>query len=209
MRGVALRSSRSEPFGERFLRRALLCLLTNDVPGVQRAFLETVEAIRRWELPASEMGSRVRLSKSPEAYLASRASHPEPQYEALLAAGRTRWYPGERVRFYRTRNKAYVWLPDEAQESTFRGEWEEEIAEGGNDGLKSPSEDQGVKSAGDVANRRDYDVEHYLSVLVTSYAGRLRKAFAPQDFEQLFRLDAQVGLFDQPVEEIEPRWIRE
>ena len=93
VRGVALRSSRSEPFGERFLRQALLCLLTNDVPGVQRAFLETVEAIRHCELPASDMGSRVRLSKSPEAYLASRSSHPEPQYETLLAAGRTRWRP--------------------------------------------------------------------------------------------------------------------
>ena len=208
VRGVALRSSRSEPFGERFLRQALLCLLTNDVPGVQRAFLETVEAIRRYELPASDMGSRVRLSKSPEAYLASRASHPEPQYEALLAAGRTRWYPGERVRFYRTRNKSYVWLPDEAQEATFRGEWEEEVAGSDKDSSLSPQNGQKLLSTGDVAHRRDYDVDHYLNVLVTSYAGRLRKAFAPQDFEQLFRLYAQVGLFDQPVELIEPRWIR-
>ncbi|HEV2655139.1 MAG TPA: DNA polymerase domain-containing protein, partial [Ktedonobacteraceae bacterium] len=31
--GVALRSSRAEPFGDRFLRQALLCLLTNDIPG--------------------------------------------------------------------------------------------------------------------------------------------------------------------------------
>ena len=61
---------------------------------------------------------------------------------------------------------------------------------------------------GDIANRRDYDVEHYLQVLVTSYAGRLRKAFSADDFEQLFRLDGQEGLFDRPVEDIQPRWIR-
>ena len=58
-----------------------------------------------------------------------------------------------------------------------------------------------------TANRRDYDIDHYLNVLVTSYAARLRKAFAPEDFEQLFRVE-QAGLFDQPVESIEPRWIR-
>ncbi|HEV2473468.1 MAG TPA: DNA polymerase domain-containing protein, partial [Chthonomonadales bacterium] len=200
VRGVAMRSSRSEPFGERFLRRALLCLLTNDIPGVQRAFLDTVEAIRRFELPASDMGSRVRLSKTPDAYLAARARHPEAQYEALLAAGRSRWYPGERVRFYRARNKTYVWLPDETQEPSFRGEWDD-----------VPSSDeafQELPATSEVAKRRDYDVEHYLNVLVTSYASRLRKAFAPHDFEQLFRLDSQVGLFDQPVEAIEPRWVR-
>ena len=59
-----------------------------------------------------------------------------------------------------------------------------------------------------VAKQRDYDVEHYLQVLVTSYAVRLRKAFAPDDFEQLFRVDGQPGLFDRPVESIEPLWIR-
>jgi hypothetical protein len=32
--------------------------------------------------------------------------------------------------------------------------------------------------------------------------------FAPDDFAQLFRPSGQVGLFDRPLEEIEPRWIR-
>lgn len=59
-----------------------------------------------------------------------------------------------------------------------------------------------------LADRRDYEVEHYLRVLVTSYAARLRKAFEPDDFEQLFRSDGQAGLFDRPVETIQPRWIR-
>ena len=49
---------------------------------------------------------------------------------------------------------------------------------------------------------------HYLNALVTSYAGRLRKAFEPEDFAQIFRADAQLGLFDQPVEGMQPRRIR-
>jgi DNA polymerase I len=49
---------------------------------------------------------------------------------------------------------------------------------------------------GDVEIAR---IEHYLQVLVTSYAGRLRKAFAPEDFDQMFRLDEQLGLFDRPI----------
>jgi len=141
----------------------------------------------------------VRLSKSSDTYLASRSAHSEAQYEALLAAGRTRWYPGERVRFYRVRNKSYVWLPDEAEEAPIRpGE--------DNDLLSPPSNapGDGVKPA----ERRDYDIDHYLNVLVTSYAGRLKKGFSPESFEQLFRLDYQEGLFDLPVEDIKPRWIK-
>ena len=54
----------------------------------------------------------------------------------------------------------------------------------------------------------DYDVAHYLAALHASYVSRLRKAFAPDDFEQLFRLSGQLGLFDRPVEEVQPEWIR-
>jgi len=180
--GVALRSSRAEPFGERFLRRALLCTMTNDVPGLRKVYLETVAALRSRALPASDLGARVRLSKTPEGYMASRKAHPEAQYEALLAAGRTNWYPGERVRFYRSRGGGYVWLPEEAEEDNPGG--------------------------GEPADQRDYEVGHYLQVLVTSYAARLRKAFAPEDFAQLFRVDGQSGLFDRPVELIQPIWIR-
>jgi len=45
-------------------------------------------------------------------------------------------------------------------------------------------------------------------VLVSSYAARLRKAFASEDFEQLFRIEGQIGLFDLPIENIQPLWIR-
>ena len=206
VRGVALRSSRSEPFGERFLRQALLCLLTSDIPGLHRAFLDTVTAIRGCTLPASDMGTRVRLSKTPESYQSVRASHPEPQYEALLAAGRASWFPGERVRFYRARGKAYVWLPEASEDTTIdQNRAQNDNSQPQRDGKQNEHTAPGRREI--VGDRRDYNVEHYLNVLVTSYAARLRKAFAPEDFEQLFRVE-QTGLFDQPVESIEPRWIR-
>jgi DNA polymerase I len=229
--GVALRSSRAEPFGGRFLRQALVCAMTGDVPGLRQAYLETVAALRTRALPASEIGARVHLSKTPEAYLAARAAHSEAQYEALLAAGRTRWSPGERVRFYRARGGSYVWLPEEADEAPAGQTWEDDGEADENEdeiastpqALAVPTTPQRLRPSNphartekelapsrreEMANRRDYDVDHYLRVLVTSYAARLRKAFEPEDFEQLFRPDGQAGLFDRPVESIQPRWIR-
>jgi DNA polymerase, archaea type len=214
VRGVALRSSRAEPFGERFLRQALFCTLTNDIPGVRKAFLDTVSALRSRSLPATDLGVRIRLSKTSETYLASRISHPEPQYEALLAAGRTRWYPGERVRYYRTRNKTYVWLPDENEEASVDRGWESEsigqAPKRAIHDIQNPltATNDSLSPRAAIADRRDYDANHYIQVLVTSYAARLRKAFSPEDFEQLFRPESQPGLFDQPVESIQPRWIR-
>jgi len=57
VRGVALRSSRAEPFGERFLRRALLSAMTNDITGLHDAYLETVTALRNRVVPAAEVGA--------------------------------------------------------------------------------------------------------------------------------------------------------
>jgi DNA polymerase elongation subunit (family B) len=175
LRGVALRSSRAEPFGERFLREALRCTMLGDVAGARAQFLETAAAIERRALPVGDVATRARLTKTREGYLATRGAHREAAYEALLAAG-ARWAPGERVRYYKKRGGAYARLADE-------------------DGA-------------DEGSPRDYDVEHYLDVLVGSYASRLRKAFAPEDFGRLFDLGHQAGLFDGPLAAIEPRWIR-
>ena len=193
VRGVAMRSSRAEPFGERFLRQALMCTLHGDVAGVRAAFESTVTALNERTLSASDVAARVRLSKPPAAYLAARATHREAAYEALLAAGRSQWQPGERVRFYRTQTGAYVWLPDETAE-TNSVSWGHDATD--------------LSRRAMLDDARDYHADQYLQTLVTSYAARLRKAFAPQDFAQLFRLDAQVSLFDQPIEAIQPLWIR-
>src|SRR3989440_1164099 len=201
---VALRSSRAEPFGERFLRRALSCTMTGDVVGVRNTYLQTAEALRQRTFPASDVAARVRLSKSPEVYQARRVGHAEQAYETLLAAGRTRWAPGERVRFYRAVGGASVWIPDESEEISFDETGEADARAGEHERKEPllPAHDR------DVQNRHDYDVDHYLRVLVTSYASRLRKAYAAEDFEQLFRIDEQLGLFDRSIEDIQPIWIR-
>lgn len=187
LRGVALRSSRTEPFGEQFLREALRCVLLGDVVGARQVYLETVAALRMRALPASDLAARVRLSKTPAAYAASRTGQREQAYEALLNAGRTEWTPGERVRVYRAQGGSAVWLPDIGDDT---------------------SDADAPAAYEDRSDSRDYDVAHYVQVLLTSYASRLRKAFAPDDFEQVFRLDDQLSLFDQPIEQIEPTWIR-
>jgi hypothetical protein len=98
---VAFRSSRAEPFGEAFLREALRRLFDRDVGGVREAYLAALDALRRREVPTHDVTSRVRMTKSPEAYAASREARREFAYEALLASGRQRWRVGEKVRVYR------------------------------------------------------------------------------------------------------------
>ena len=104
LRGVAFRSSRSEPFGDRFLRHAIARLLVGDVPGVREAYLATIAALRARSLPTRDVSSRVRLTKSPDEYLAARARRRELAYEALLADGQERWRVGDRVHVYRKQN---------------------------------------------------------------------------------------------------------
>ncbi|HEY3232289.1 MAG TPA: hypothetical protein VGJ87_23860, partial [Roseiflexaceae bacterium] len=81
----------------------------------------------------------------------------------------------------------------------------------GDTGEEDTDEERGLPTEEPRENpvdRHDYDVAHYLQVLLTSYVGRLRKAFAPEDFDQIFRPDAQLGLFDRPIETIQPLWIQ-
>ncbi len=184
LRGVALRSSRAEPYGERFVCHAVQCLLAGDIPGVRAAFVDMVTALRDRRLPACDVAARLRLAKTPAQYQASRQRLREPQYEALLAAGRATWVVGERVQVYRAQHGAMVWVPD--------------------------PDDGGGADAGSIGQplrteeRRDYDVEHYVAVLRNSYAQRLHKAFTPEAFAQLFRIDAQAGLWDLPLDQIAP-----
>jgi hypothetical protein len=55
-----------------------------------------------------------------------------------------------------------------------------------------------------IKEQRNYDVEYYVALLRTSYAQRLHKAFTPDAFAQLFRIDGQAGLWDLPLDQIEP-----
>ena len=98
LHGVAFRSSRAEPFGEAFLRKAIRHLLVGDVPAVREAYLAALDRLRRRELPTRDISCRVRLTKTPAEYFAVRESRRELPYEAMLASGRTSWSVGDRIR---------------------------------------------------------------------------------------------------------------
>jgi DNA polymerase elongation subunit (family B) len=204
VRGAAMRSSRSEPFGVRFLLQAFRCAMQDDIAGIVQCYRDTQDALRQRRLPASDLATRMRLSKDSKTYLAKRAKHTEAQYEALLAAGRKQWRAGERVRFYRSQQGVPVWLPDEADDaSPISDEEEADEVEENEETLFSVA-----STAPSLTDRRDYDIEHYLRILRDSYAERLRVVFEAEDFSQLFRLDGQQGLFDRPIEQMQLRWIR-
>ncbi|HET6229174.1 MAG TPA: ribonuclease H-like domain-containing protein [Longimicrobiaceae bacterium] len=118
LRGVAFRSSRAEPFGEAFLRAALPPLFAGDVAGVRDVYLATLRALRRREMSSYDVSSRMRLTKTPAKYAETRDGRREVAYEALLAAGRTSWRVGERVRVYRTQGGGAALVPPADE-----GEW--------------------------------------------------------------------------------------
>jgi DNA polymerase elongation subunit (family B) len=177
LKGVAFRSSRSEPFGDIFLRSAITHLLSGDVPGVRERYLRMTAALRARALSTYEVSSRVRLTKSPAVYERSRARRRELPYEALLAAGQTQWREGDHVRVYRKPN--------------------------GEAGLTGRPE---APSSDDLpdADPRDYDIEYYVRLLRTTYAERLARAFSPEDFATVFADPDQLSLFDTPLESIRP-----
>ena len=180
LRGVAFRSSRAELFGEAFLRRSIGRLLAGDVSGVREAYVATLDALRRRGLPAYDVSSRVRLTKTPAEYLETRETRRELPYEAMLASGRTHWSVGDRVRVYRTKSGAGG------------------VIEEGEDDV-----------AGEGADRRDYDVNHYARVLRETFAARLERAFTPEDCEAVFADPEQMWLFAPAVEAIRPVLTRE
>ena len=177
LRGVAFRSSRAEPFGEAFLRRAIRCLLTEDVPGVRQAYLDNVFALRRRTMATYDVSSRVRLTKSPEEYEAVRATRRELSYEAVLASGRTTWGIGERVRVYRTSRGTGAIVPERNEDAYATSVW---------------------------IDTHDYDAAHYVRVLTDNFASRLERAFGADDHAAVFSDPEQPSLFERDVMTIRP-----
>ncbi|HYQ00615.1 MAG TPA: ribonuclease H-like domain-containing protein [Polyangiaceae bacterium] len=175
LRGVAFRSSRAEPFGEAFLRRAIDCLLAGDLLGVREAYVSTATAIRQRTLSTFAMSARVRLSKTPNQYLATRSQRRELSYEALLENGHYDWTPGERIRVYRaTRGRAGL-LPDQ-----------------------EPAETDANRDA------RDYDVDYYSRLLRDTFAARLARGLSPDDFAAICAAPEQPSLFERSLTEARP-----
>ncbi|MEP7347180.1 MAG: DNA polymerase domain-containing protein [Gemmatimonadaceae bacterium] len=175
LKGVAFRSSRAEPFGEVFLRRAIGRLLVGDIDGVRDAYVDTITALRRRALTRHDVSSRVRLTKTPARYRDVRDTRRELIYEAMLASGRTTWSVGDRVRVYRTT-------------TGYGGVVESE---------------HGTQSAD--AESRDYDVEHYVRLLRDSFASRMARAFTAADFYAVFADPEQPSLFDSPFDTMRTR----
>ena len=167
LHGVAFRSSRAEPFGEAFLRKAISHLLVDDVTGVHEAYLVALDCLRRRELATRDVSSRVRLTKTPSEYFAVRESRRELPYEAMLASGRRSWSIGDRIRVYRKKN--------------------------GGCGLLEESEDGDVGRS--KVDNRDYDIDHYARQLRQTFASRLACAFSPADYEAMFAEPDQMSLF--------------
>jgi len=177
LKGVAFRSSRSEPFGDAFLRHAIKRLLLGDVAGVRERYLATIAHLRARALSTYDISSRVRLTKSPSAYSRTRGRRREMSYEALLAAGQSTWAVGDHARVYRKAN-----------------------GEAGLAGRPlAPSSDDAAD-----ADPRDYDIEYYIRLLRASYAERLARAFTPEDFATVFADPDQLSLFAAPLEAITP-----
>ncbi|MEO7362315.1 MAG: DNA polymerase domain-containing protein, partial [Gemmatimonadaceae bacterium] len=180
LRGVAFRSSRAEPFGETFLRKAIQCLLQNDVPGVRSAYVQTISALRTRTMPVYEVSQRIRLTKNSESYAVARPTRREIAYEAMMSSGRTTWNVGERVRVFRVRGGGGALAPEKEEgRDTFSGSTD------------------GVVPA-------DYDVEYYVRLLRESFAARLARAFSAEDFEAVFADPVQPSLFQASIANITP-----
>ena len=109
--GGSFRSSRSERYGEQFLRAAAPLLLGERFEALRALYLETVARLRAHEVPIEELCLSVILSKSPDAY--AKSGRREEQYEVLLGANR-RWRPGDRVTYYQARGGRKKLLEDHA-----------------------------------------------------------------------------------------------
>ena len=179
LRGVAFRSSRAEPFGEAFLKTAIGCLLAGDVVGVRAAYLSTVAALQRRQLPTTAVAARVRLRKTPLSYARTRSARREFAYEAVWQHTGGQWTVGDRVRVYRAADGSGRVLNEVEGEV-----WVEQDA-------------------------RDYDASHYVALLRRTFATRLARAFRPADFDLVFADAEQLPLFAPALETIQPIAVRD
>jgi DNA polymerase elongation subunit (family B) len=98
--GGSFRSSRSERYGEQFLRSATPLLLGERFDELRALYLDTVARLRAHQVSVADLSISMILSKSPDAY--AKSGRREEQYEVLVQAGR-RWRSGDRVTYYQAR----------------------------------------------------------------------------------------------------------
>jgi DNA polymerase I len=117
----------------------------------------------------------VRLTKTPEQYLATRSERRELSYEALLENGQPHWRLGERVRVYRAAGKRAGLLRDgDTEQATL------------------------------AADPRDYDTSYYMALLRSTFAARLERALGAEDFAALSADPQQLTLFSPDLRVARP-----
>ncbi len=99
--GVAFRSTKTEPYIQRFLAAVLGRILRGDYPAVQALFREICQQLRDHTLPAADLCVAMPLTKNPQNY--ANATRKEEPYEVYLAAGYTTWKQGQRIHYYQAR----------------------------------------------------------------------------------------------------------
>lgn len=112
--GGSFRSSRWEPFGERFVAEAAAMILDDNVAGIRELYQKICEDLRARRLPVEDVCTMITVTKSPDEY--RKAKRREEQYEVLLAAGHTTWRSGDRVRYYRAKGNAKKLIEDFADD---------------------------------------------------------------------------------------------
>jgi DNA polymerase elongation subunit (family B) len=112
--GGSFRSSRWEPYGERFIADATAMVLDNNIGGIRELYQKVCEDLRARRLSVEDVCTMITVTKSPEEY--RKASRREEQYEVLLAAGRTTWRSGERIRYYRAKGNTKKLIEDFADD---------------------------------------------------------------------------------------------
>ncbi len=100
LKGVAFRSSKFEKFGADFLTEIVSALLRDNSALIPQIFQRYLTLLAEKALPLEDMLIPARLTKSSKEYLNTRQTRREAPYEAMLAAGKTVWAKGERIRFY-------------------------------------------------------------------------------------------------------------
>jgi DNA polymerase I len=100
LKGAAFTSSRGERYGREFLQEALQALLHNDIGRIPHLYRSTVQRIETGGYTNAEMASRIRVTKTQDEYLRTRASRQDAVYEALMRSQRS-WKSGDRITLYK------------------------------------------------------------------------------------------------------------
>ncbi len=108
--GGSFRSSRWEPYGERFVAEAATMILNDNAGAIRDLYRSTCAKLRARELPIEDVCSMLAVTKSPEEY--RKSNRREEHYEVLIGSGHTTWRVGDRVRFYRARGNARKLIDD-------------------------------------------------------------------------------------------------